>query len=255
LTFAQYCATLLEDVWSIPTYIHLASEREMPHCEKGIIEYYDAEKGFGKIRADYDGKLIFFHRNNGRPEDDRKRLKEGVWIEFVRVSAEKGQKASEWRFSPYVSYSDVCHEQLGTTSQYGAHYIRGLDPTPCLGADFRFENRYGEGSFHSWRIHEDDVRPFVDRVKRWVWARAHCPKNVLLYVNRADRTYFFSSKWEQPDLPEDFEPIVHRLPEVVTASAIVPTGVIIDPREVTQYFYLTWREIQNPSPEFQVMVA
>ena len=219
--------------------------------ETGTVKFFNnsPDKLYGFIEATRGGD-VFFHFNNNANYGDTDRLpKKGDRVEFIRTEGKKGPKAKEWSFDPYISYPDLCHRRLGTTSQVGAYYVGGLDPYPDLSDGIRFQG--DRGMYHSLRIHRDDVERFVARVKKWETAQRHYHANVLAYVNETERSYFFSSRWQQPDLPEGFVAKTFRLPMAVKPRRDLHDGIITRKDELARICLGAMREIPNPNPEHQ----
>jgi cold shock CspA family protein len=230
----------------------IASERasEMGH-KQGVVTYFDSRPGklFGFIEPVEGGKVFFHHNNNANYSEPDRLAKKGDRVEFISADDPKGPKAKEWNFDPYISYADLCHRSLGTTSQAGAYYVSGLDPYPNLSEGIRIQGDVG--MYHTLRIHRDDVERFVSRVKKWERANLHYHQKVLVYVNEGERSYFFSSRWQQPDVPWGFAPKTFRLPMVVKIRKDLPDGIITRRDELARVYLGGMREIPNPNPECQ----
>lgn len=87
----------------------------------------------------------------------------GTWRYRVRDTAGHRKYRNELGMhlmcddSKYISFGDVCRQQLGMQCQYGSRYVTSH------GSDLRI---IGEvGFYHGLRIHCDDVDTFVMRVK------------------------------------------------------------------------------------------
>jgi hypothetical protein len=66
----------------------------------------------------------------------------------------------------YVNFGDVSRKQLGIQCQYGIRYlVGGFEGIPYLGENIRF--RGDRNDYHSYRIHQDDVEKFVNRVNNY----------------------------------------------------------------------------------------
>lgn len=228
--------------------------------ETGTVKFFkpEAEKLFGFIIADKGGE-VFFHFNNHENYDEphRKPKSEGGdRVEFTRTEGKpgKGPKASAWNFDPYVSYPDLCHSRLGTTSQVGAYYVGGCDPYPDLSVGIRFQG--DAAMYHSLRIHKDDVDRFVARVKKWEAAKlANRNRLVLIYYHPTEKKYFFSTKWQQPNLPPGFVSKTFALPQTTAHNWEITEGMVTNRLELVAcnvfFVYTDMREIPNPIPEFQ----
>ena len=67
----------------------------------------------------------------------------------------------------YIGFGDVSRGKLGLQCQYGSRYVDGvLEGWPCLGYDLRFLG--STNSYHSLKIHKDDVQIFVDRHAKYI---------------------------------------------------------------------------------------
>ena len=223
----------------------------MSGIEEGTVKcfYNVPDRMYGFIEA-RDGTEIFFHDNNCVDRHAERLARRGDDVWFERTMGAKGPKATRWGFDPYDSYPDLCHSRLGTTSQVGAYYVGGSgDGYPDLSEGCQFKG--SRAMYHSLKIHRDDVETFVARVKKWEKARTHYRVNLLVYANEAERTYFFSSKWEQPELPEGYKPTVYRLPIAVKPRGDLYDGIITRKDEVQRMYLGGMREIPNPNPEYQ----
>ncbi len=60
---------------------------------KGTIKFFNAQKGFGFITPDNNGKDLFVHINNVK--GDAQSLREGQKVEFVEGPGRKGPEATE----------------------------------------------------------------------------------------------------------------------------------------------------------------
>jgi cold shock CspA family protein len=220
--------------------------------ETGIVRFFDSrpEKRFGFIAADKGGD-VFFHHNNqnqGLAIDYDRMPKAGDRVDFIRGDAPKGPKAVVWEFEPYVSLGDVAHGKLGDTSQNVAKYFSGLSPYPNLGHRIRVK---GEPSmYHSMRVHRDDVEEFVGRVKKWQQAKMDNLRATLVYSNEMD-SFFFSSRLNQPDVPEGFAPLVMQLPHMVAPREDLPDGMVTNLGELIRTYFSHLKEIPNPNPLYQ----
>lgn len=64
----------------------------------------------------------------------------------------------------YAMFGDVARKQIGQQSQYASRYIDGtLEGYPALGEGLRFKG--DPKSYHSVRIHRDDIPEFVRRYR------------------------------------------------------------------------------------------
>jgi hypothetical protein len=73
----------------------------------------------------------------------------------------------------YLSFGDICREQLNMQCQYGSRYADPVWSTnsareagnwyPDCGKDLRILG--SSAQYHSMRIHKDDIDTFVKRVK------------------------------------------------------------------------------------------
>ncbi len=62
---------------------------------KGIVKFFNKQKGFGFITPDAGGKDVFVHMTN--IESDPESLKEGQKVEYTLSNGRKGPEASEVR--------------------------------------------------------------------------------------------------------------------------------------------------------------
>ena len=60
---------------------------------KGIIKFFNKQKGFGFITPENGNKDIFVHITN--VEGDPSHLKEGQKVEFTPINGRKGQEATQ----------------------------------------------------------------------------------------------------------------------------------------------------------------
>lgn len=60
---------------------------------KGVIKFFNTQKGFGFITPENGGKEIFVHANNieGNPQA----LREGQRVEYVEAPGRKGPEATQ----------------------------------------------------------------------------------------------------------------------------------------------------------------
>ena len=61
--------------------------------QKGIIKFFNTQKGFGFITPDNGGKDLFVHANN--VNGDVHALREGQKVEFVEGPGRKGPEATD----------------------------------------------------------------------------------------------------------------------------------------------------------------
>lgn len=61
--------------------------------QKGIIKFFNSQKGFGFITPDNGGKELFVHTSN--INGDAKTLREGQKVEFEEAPGRKGPEATE----------------------------------------------------------------------------------------------------------------------------------------------------------------
>lgn len=67
----------------------------------------------------------------------------------------------------FVPFGPIARARLREQNQYASRYITGrMDGYPALGADLRFKN-LDASSYHSIRIHQDDVDTFVERYLKY----------------------------------------------------------------------------------------
>lgn len=221
--------------------------------ENGIVKFFKSEpdKLFGFIISE-KGDEVFFHFNNHANYSEADRLpKGGDRVEFVRTEGKpgKGPKASEWNFSPYISFGDICHQKLGTTTQDGAHYVGGLGLIPDLSANIRLHGT--AAMYQLLRIHRDDVEKFVARVKKWEAAKLSDNRAIRLFVSEEKREYFFSNNLSQTDVEGFFLKVV-RLPYTTFRTDANPDGIVSTIEEMTSdYYFGRMREILNPDPRSQ----
>lgn len=68
----------------------------------------------------------------------------------------------------YVSIGAIANNYLGEQSQYVSRHFKGnIQGFPALfeGLDF-----HGiEGNYHSWRVLQSDVKPFLIRLRKFRW--------------------------------------------------------------------------------------
>ncbi len=65
----------------------------------------------------------------------------------------------------YSLFGDTARNQLGQQCQYASRYIDGrIEGYPALGEGLRFKE-LDSGSYHSIRIHRDDIPEFVRRYR------------------------------------------------------------------------------------------
>jgi len=62
---------------------------------KGIIKFFNSQKGFGFITPDAGGKELFVHTSN--VQGDAASLREGQKVEYVEAPGRKGPEATEVR--------------------------------------------------------------------------------------------------------------------------------------------------------------
>lgn len=60
---------------------------------KGTIKFFNAQKGFGFITPENNGKDLFVHINNVK--GDAQSLREGQKVEFIEGPGRKGPEATE----------------------------------------------------------------------------------------------------------------------------------------------------------------
>lgn len=63
----------------------------------------------------------------------------------------------------FVNFGDVARQMLNMQSQYASYYVGGLGERPDLSGGLRFKG--DPASYHSLRIHKDDVEEFIARVQ------------------------------------------------------------------------------------------
>ncbi len=223
--------------------------------EMGTVKFFNNSEGrlFGFIIADSDAADVFFHYNNKEDMHHPNRLpKKGDRVEFFRLLSDKGPKVESWGFDSFVSFPDLCHDQLGTTSQRGAHYVGGLSDTPNLSFGLRFQGT--AAMYHSLRIHRYDVETFVNRYKKWEKAKLASRKRVLVY--NSEDAFFFSTQWQQPYLPDGFLPLTFNLPfmaeEWQRQLEGLHDGIVANLQDVLRTKLAGLRHIPNPSPEYEL---
>ncbi len=68
----------------------------------------------------------------------------------------------------FVSFHQVCLDQLGMQDQYACHYLDGSGGRPNLGEGIRFmRDPHDPSDYHAIRIHKDDVAKFILRVTKY----------------------------------------------------------------------------------------
>lgn len=66
----------------------------------------------------------------------------------------------------YANFGDVCRNELGITCQYGFYLLHGLRGSEKMIEGLRI---IGEtNSYHSLKIHKEDVQKFKDKYKAFV---------------------------------------------------------------------------------------
>jgi cold shock protein len=63
--------------------------------ERGVVKWYDAQKGYGFISSDSDKKEYFVHHSCVETED--KSLEKGEMVEFEGAQGAKGPEAKKVR--------------------------------------------------------------------------------------------------------------------------------------------------------------
>ncbi len=65
----------------------------MSNKSKGIVKFFNKQKGFGFITPDAGGKDVFVHMTNiiGNPES----LREGQQVEYILANGRKGPEATD----------------------------------------------------------------------------------------------------------------------------------------------------------------
>lgn len=71
----------------------LTNGKEVVLKQKGIIKFFNSQKGFGFITPDNGGKELFVHTSNIK--GDAKNLREGQKVEYVEAPGRKGPEATE----------------------------------------------------------------------------------------------------------------------------------------------------------------
>jgi len=66
----------------------------------------------------------------------------------------------------YINFGDFCRGVIGIQSQYGYYAFEGLTSYPVLGKGLR-TRCWGDGDYHSLRIHKDDAIEFKRRYERY----------------------------------------------------------------------------------------
>lgn len=61
-----------------------------------------------------------------------------------------------------VDFGEMARSVLSQQCQYASYYVSGVAGRPRLADDLRVDG--DEYNYHSLRIHQDDVRSFVERV-------------------------------------------------------------------------------------------
>jgi hypothetical protein len=96
--------------------------------------------------------------------EQRKKLElKGKHIKLKSLMETREKLMSE---SDYIDFGDFAREELGTTCQYGAHFIHGLGGHPRLCGDLRMYNPI-PGAYHTIKIHRDDAPELKKRVEAW----------------------------------------------------------------------------------------
>ncbi len=70
----------------------------------------------------------------------------------------------------FVHFGDVAIDLLQQQPQYASRYVEGkISGYPNLGEGLQFQGEPAD--YHELRIHKDDIREFIDRVRKYKESR------------------------------------------------------------------------------------